>query len=208
MIKSQSPKKDWARLLREWEIGPACQVTHARQYTVDYPDQFCGWLALADGLASLARYSEATAALRRGGRLMPSKFKHRLFQQWGLLHRERNDLRSAEKWFRRGVRAKPTTSGHVFLGAVLARQGRFTEAKAQYRLAIRRATPDDLADEAHYNLALVLRAEGNYKQAVPHLRKALAIDPRYRIAREALRDVQRVTRSLANKRMEPSRRRG
>jgi tetratricopeptide (TPR) repeat protein len=137
---------------------------------------------------------------------MPSKFKHRLCQQWGLLYRERNDLRSAEKWFRRGVRTKPTTSGHTFLGAVLARQGRFAQAKTQYRLAIRRSTPDDLADEAHYNLALVLRAEGNYKQAVPHLRKALTIDPRYRIAREALRDVQRVTRALANKRMEPSRR--
>src|SRR4051794_396947 len=154
MTTSQSSKKAWARLLREWEVGPACQVTHARQYTVDYPDQFCGWLALADGLVSLARYSEAMTALRRGGRLMPSKFKHRLCQQWGLLYRERNDLRSAEKWFRMSVRAKPTTSGHIFLGAVMARQGRFTEAKTQYRLAIRRATPDDLADEAHYNLAL------------------------------------------------------
>jgi tetratricopeptide (TPR) repeat protein len=145
---------------------------------------------LADALTSLARYREAEAALRRGGRLIPLRLKDRLYQQWGL-HYERHDLRRAEMWFRRGVRVKPTTTGHIFLGAVLARQGRFAEAKAHYRLAIRRATPDDAADEAHFNLALVLRAEGRYKEAVRHLRKALALDPRYRIAREALRDVQR-----------------
>jgi tetratricopeptide (TPR) repeat protein len=114
MSNSLSSKTRWEQLLREWEIGPACQVIHARHYTIDYPDQFCGWLALADGLVSLARYREAMAALRRGGRLMPRRLQHRLCQQWGLLYRERNDLRRAETWFRRAVKAKPTTSGHLF----------------------------------------------------------------------------------------------
>lgn len=186
-------KSRWRRLLRAWSVGPASLIEHARQFTARYPDRFEGWIVLADAFWNFASYREAQSALRTAERLIPAKLKYQMCEQWGLLYKEKNDLRRAENWFRKGLKAKPSTRRHIFLGSVLAKQGRLAEAKAQYRAAIRRATDGEPVDEAHFNLALILRAEGKYKQAVQHLKKALSIDSNYNLAREALRDVQRAT---------------
>jgi tetratricopeptide (TPR) repeat protein len=49
-------------------------------------------------------------------------------------------------------------------------------------------------DEACYNLGLVLRAQGRYPEAVTYFESALRINPRYGLAREAARDVERAMR--------------
>jgi tetratricopeptide (TPR) repeat protein len=195
MPRTVTQSQRWKRLLRQWQIGPASRLEAAREYTTDYPDESGGWIALADALWSLARYSEARGALQRAERLHPQKSRHQIWEQWGHFYRDKFDLRRAEWWYRKRLRAKPSTRAHIFLGAILARQGRLEEAKVQQLKAIRRATPDEPTDEAHLNVALLLRAQGQYEQAREHLLTALSIDPRYSDARTTLRDVEQVLKS-------------
>lgn len=195
MPSTGTQSRKWKRLLRQWQIGPASRLEAAREFTTDYPDQFGGWIALADALWSLARYSEARKALQRAERLTPRKLRYRIWEQWGHFYRDKFDLRRAESWYRKTLRAKPSTRAHIFLGAILARQGRLEEAKVQQLRAIRRAGANEPMDEAHLNLALLFRAEEQYEQAREHLLAALSIDPRYSIARTELRDVEQALRS-------------
>ena len=185
-------KARWREVLRVWRVGPACQLERARQYTAAYPERFAGWIVMADALWHTARYREAAAHLRKAQRLMPAKLKGEICHYWGSLYQAKNDLRRAEAWFRRAIKVKPTTTAHIQLGAVVARQGRFAEAKKHHSRAIQLATPGHPVDEAHLNLGLILRAEGKYRIAASHFAEAIRLDPRYRDARVALKDVRRV----------------
>lgn len=161
--------------------------------------------AKADALWSLSRYSEAKVALKMAERLVPSRLRYRVWEQRGHLYREMNDRRRAEEWYRRALEANPSTRGYILLGATVAVQGRLKEAERLHRAAIRVATPGEHVDEAHLNLALVLRAQAEYVEAAQHLRKALTIDPTYEDAIEVLADVRRAqSLRLADTRLRPA----
>jgi Tfp pilus assembly protein PilF len=122
-----------------------------------------------------------------------------------MFYKDKNDLRRAEAWFRKAIRADPTTSNYVLLGATLAKQGKLSQAGVMHRRAIRSRTRGDAIDEAHLNLGFVLRAQRKYVDATEQFAKALDIDPRYGHAKEALRDVRGAMEParLANKRLQP-----
>jgi tetratricopeptide (TPR) repeat protein len=191
------PKLDrlqlWKMLLLAWDQGPAQQFEMATLYTRRFPRRVEGWVVLAEGLAGTARYREAEAALRKADRCLLPEQRWHIAIQWGHLYREKHDLKRAERWYRKAVALNPITGNHIFLGATLAKQGRFAEAKRHHRRAIQVAkTPHekDLASEAYLNLAVIYRAERRYREAVASLKKAIQIDPRYKDARDALKDVE------------------
>jgi tetratricopeptide (TPR) repeat protein len=184
-------RQAWKRLIRGWKVGPACGYEEALRYTGTYPSKFGGWIVLADVLSTVARYAEAEQALRKAERLTPPELRATIWEHRGELYRAKNNLRHAERWFRKALDAKRTTRRHICLGATLAKQGRLDEALAQHRAAIRLGTAQEPIDEAHYNAALVLRAQGRYEQARNHLRQALRLDPKYPGARRTLRDLER-----------------
>ena len=190
--------------MRSWDIGSASQLEHARHYTAHHASDSTGWIALADAMWSLSRYKEAKAALRNAERLASPHSRHRVWEQWGHLYREMHDLQSAETWFRKAVREHPSTRGHIFLGATLALLGRRREAEREHRAAIAEATPGHAVDEAHFNLALILRSFERYDEALKHLDQALKIDPSYSKAQEVVRDIRRA-KWLANQRRPPTR---
>ena len=78
----------------------------------------------------------------------------------------------------------------IFLGACLAKQGRFSEAKKYHKKSIKVNTQNP--DEALFNLGLISRAECNYKEARQYFRKAVTHDPEYKVAQEALNDIEQV----------------
>jgi tetratricopeptide (TPR) repeat protein len=111
----------------------------------------------------------------------------------GHLFVARGDFDQAAAWFRRAIEADPGDASYrIYLGAILARQGRLEEAEGVHRTAI--ACPAGCIDEAYLNLGLVLRAQGRFRESADCLREALRIDPQYRAARIALRDVERCLR--------------
>jgi Tfp pilus assembly protein PilF len=157
-------------------------------------------LVLADGLSGVARYREAQAALRRAGRFIPDSRRWLLAVQWGHLYREKRAERRAEAWYRKALALRASTGTHIFLGASLARQGRFGEAKRHHRraIALARDPKADAPDQAYYNLGLILRAEEKYGEAATLLKQALRLDPNYKLAREALKDVEEASRFRSN----------
>jgi tetratricopeptide (TPR) repeat protein len=201
--KMSHPKHEWNDLLKSRYIGPASQLEHARRYTNAHPTEFAGWIVLADALWKMARYAEAKRALRSAERVVPSERRWQVWEQWGRLYREMHDLRRSEAWYRKAVRARPSTSGHIFLGAVLALQGKRDDAEREHRAAIAQAAPNEPIDEAHFNVALILRSKESYFEAMRHLREALKIDPNYAAALDVLRDLKRAMR-LAPKPLQPT----
>jgi tetratricopeptide (TPR) repeat protein len=196
-IETKAERELWRKLMQAWNAGQgASHFEVAAKYTRKYPDNFCGWLALADILVHLARYKEAHAALSLADRLASAKVRGRICAQWGHFYNESCDLRRAEKWYRRAVEHKADTPRLVFLGAVLAKQGRFAEAKRCHRRAAALATCPP--DEAYFNLGLILRAERRYSEALRCFDRAIKIDPKYTLAREARKDVQKARKLKQN----------
>jgi tetratricopeptide (TPR) repeat protein len=74
------------------------------------------------------------------------------------------------------------------LGNALAEQGRFPEAIAQYREALR-LVPD--FDDPHYNLGNALAKTGQFQEAIEHYRAAVAVRPKDAAIRYALGEALR-----------------
>ncbi len=69
----------------------------------------------------------------------------------------------------------------------LARQGKFSEAKIFHSKAVK--VDRSKADEAYYNLGLILRAEDKYNEARISFENAIEIDANYKKAKKALKDI-------------------
>jgi len=169
----------------------ACTESLARAFLTNWPDAPHGWIVLGSTLASLSRYDEARQALLKAIRIIPPQEKFFALSQMGLMYEEKGSYRIAERWFCKSLSCNPkSTTNLVFLGACLAKQGRFTEAKRHYRRAIKvKSKPPD---EAWFNLGLVLRAEGNHDDALECFENALKIDPKYSLAKRAAQDIQKL----------------
>ena len=49
-----------------------------------------------------------------------------------------------------------------------------------------------MIDEAYYNLGVILEGRGKYKEALACFENALKIDPKYKLAKQAIKDMRRV----------------
>ena len=187
----QEQKKIWDKMMDEWDSkNVSCHRHYAKLYTAKYPNDMFGWVALADALSIIARYGDAREALKKAEILSSKDHQHIVCHQIDHHYREKGDHLRAEKWYRKAVEANGNTRNLIFLGACLAKQGRFSEAKKCQRKAIKIAS--DSPDEAYYNLGLILRAEERYEEACNCFDKALELDPDYTVAKEARSDVLKV----------------
>lgn len=177
--------------LQRLSNGPfqALTIRYARRYLADYPDHGPGWLLLGIALVELARYEEAEQALAKAIEHCPPEKRQIPLSHLGHLFRESGDYDQATVWYRRAIAADPADATyHIYLGAVLAKQGRLHEAEEAHRAAVDCA--EGCIDEAYLNLGLVLRAQERFHDAADCFREAIHLDPEYRAARRALRDVE------------------
>jgi tetratricopeptide (TPR) repeat protein len=177
--------------MRAWSKElPAYTRELAAVYTRRYPDDSSGWVVLADVLATMACYADAKAALRRAQRLVPRRFEASIMVQWGHLYNNACNLKRAESWYRRAVAKRACTSNLIYLGGVLAKQGKFREAKRCHQRAVKIA--DGAVDQAEWNLGAILRAQRRFPEALKHFKHALELDPGDKIARDAIRDLNKL----------------
>jgi tetratricopeptide (TPR) repeat protein len=118
---------------------------------------------------------------------------HRDLVHWRIAeaHDRRDAFRLAERHYRFAIAANPhEASWRIMLGGLLARVGRLREAAAVHRRAVRCKL--GARDEAGLNLGQVLRAQERYGEARQCFRRALRLDPGYREAKLALRDLDHV----------------
>ncbi len=180
------------KLFSAWKAGlPALTVLFGRRFVADYPDLEIAWLMLGSALSDMANYEEAEKAFARAIELSPPEKRHMGICDMGHLHEDRGDLEQAMLWYRRVIETIPAdTRGYIYLGALLAKQGRLEEAEAIHRAGTERCEGPRL-DEAFLNLGLVLRAQGRLEEAANSFKEAIRLNPGYRSAKKALRDVER-----------------
>ena len=168
-----------------------CTQTLAKRYLANCPDRGPAWLCYGIALYAVARYTEALIALRRAARLCPPTKLHIVQNHFGHLYQQRGSFRRAEAWFRSAITSCPSdATSYIYLGGLLALEGHLSEAEAIHRQATLCA--DGCIDEAFFNLGLVLRAQERYPEARSCFQRALEIDPKYKPAKKALSDVERV----------------
>ena len=94
------------------------------------------------------------------------------------------------RWYRRATEEVPSdATSFIFLGDIQARQGKLAVAEEAYHRAIQ--CTEGFIDEAHYNLGLVFRGQGRFREAAECFRKAIEMDSEYEVAVVALEDVER-----------------
>ncbi len=169
---------------------PALTVLYGRRYLVDDPEFWPAWIVVGNSLARLARYEDAEQAIAKAIAFYPPEKRRLPFGQMGHVIGERGDYDGAAEWYQKGIDADPEDAGsYIYLGGVRAKQGRFQEAEDAHRAAI--ACSEGCIDEAYLNLGFVLRALDRYGAAAECFREAIGLDPEYRAAKQALRDVER-----------------
>jgi tetratricopeptide (TPR) repeat protein len=173
------------------EGNTALTVELAKLYLAEFPNDAWALMYYGMALQDLARYSEARSSFERAFALLGPEESERLYRQFGLLAQDESKFSEAEEWFRRAIDARPNdATAYVYLGAMLAKNGRLEEAEAYHRQAS--TCPDGCIDEAYLNLGYVLRAREKYLDALECFREALRRDPLYEAAQEALADIEQV----------------
>ncbi len=196
---NKNQKNLWLSLLDEYEKqNVATTIEKAKKYIELYPKDGAAWIIIGDLYTDIARYDDALVALRKAKRFVPKERLDLVFSHIGQLYREKGSYKVAEKWFHKAVEHNPkNTRNYIFLGGLLAQMGRFDEAKLFHNKAAN--LKNDTWDEAHFNLGLIYRSEGNYEAALKHFDKAIEIDPDYVDAIEERNDVLNAIRTINNR---------
>jgi tetratricopeptide (TPR) repeat protein len=181
---------------------PAHNVLLAREYLAVDAENSAVWIMLGKDLTRLSRYAEARDAIGTSVRIREEAGDP---PYWVALvamaesFRRAGDYRSARAWYRRAVAANLTNAGvHIFLGSLLAKWGLFEQAKASHLRGT--GCDEGCRDEAWHNLGLILRAQERFAESAECLGRALAIDPHYTLAHEALEDVTIAGRIVVRRR--------
>ena len=173
--------------------SPALELELCKRYIQDFPDDAFAWWRAGWVFAKFSRFVEAEHAFRRSLQITPKERHFHISAAMGRMFQDKGDDGPAEQWYRKSIEQNPKDAhGYIYLGALLARRGRLDEAERTHRHGTECKT--GCIDEAWYNLGLVLRAQERYEEAESCFEKALSIDPNYRPAKAALRDVRQVLR--------------
>jgi tetratricopeptide (TPR) repeat protein len=111
---------------------------------------------------------------------------HHVWRQLGNILKDVGQYKEAEEALSKSIELKPTKVSYIYLGCVQIETNRLSDAEDSFRKAIELA-PE--FDEAHYNLAAVLRDQGRLDEAVNAFNEAVRLSPDYAEAHGALGEV-------------------
>ena len=167
----------------------AAMVVLARKLLEIDPQDGITWLYLGSALCALANYDEAELALQNALKYSKNSIHYIAYHHMGQACERRGDYEAAVRRYRMAIDLRPHDAGeYIFLGAILATQGRLAEAEEVNRSAT--ACSEGPIDEAHYSLGYALRCQGRLDEACQCFEKAIELDPEYDAAKEALADVR------------------
>ena len=184
----------------------ACVIELAQVYLCEFPEDGLVWLDLGDALLAFGRYKEARVALLRAVKYMRPEHLDLPYSYMGHIYKSRGDYRKAAEWYRKAVGAAPGEAGnHIYLGSALLHAGKLTAAERSFRKALE--CKDGPVDEAYYNLGVTLCGQAKYKAALVCFEKALRLDPKYKLAKRAIKDMEKVLsiKDTSNNGMHPTR---
>ena len=183
----------------------ACVIDLAQHLLRDFPKDGLVWLDLGDALLSFGRYKEARVALLRALKYMRPEHLYLPYSYMGHLYMSQGDYRRAAEWYQKAVDAAPGEAGNlIYLGSVLLKAGKNPKAERCFRDATR--CQEGRVDEAYYNLGVTLCGRGRYRAALDCFEKALRLDPKYELAKHAIKDMEGVLsiKGTSNNGMRPT----
>ncbi len=162
-------------------------IEHCRTAIRLEPDH-AGWhLGLAVALHRKELLDQAIPSYLRALELDPADV--RALNGLGVAYMETGEIGQAIKLLSQALELRPTFGeAHYNLGLALARGGDPGSAAGHFRKAISLGLSDA---DTHYQLGEALRRSGNLTEARRHYEAALEIDPQYREASRALREISR-----------------
>jgi len=182
----------YERLRAAYEAGePALTIELGKLYLARDPEDFGALMWYGMALEDVARYAEARATYDRA--LAIAEFSARVLvqRQLGHLHENRSEVAEAEAWYLKAIEGAPDAAqGYVYLGGLLAKNGRLEDAERVLRRGV--SCTEGPVEEAWFNLGLVLRARERYLDALECFRTAVGLDAVYEAALDALHDVEQV----------------
>jgi tetratricopeptide (TPR) repeat protein len=182
--------RHWKRLLQAHRAEhTALTLGRCRALLAVEPRFHPAWVVFGITCTTLCRFAEAEAAHIKALTLAPKARRHFVHRQLGHLEEARGNLRQAMHWFRRGARGRPDDAGSwIFCGHIAFAQGRLKQAEKFNRRAL--CCKEGAIDEAWFNLGGALLAQDRLEEARECYLKAIAIDPKYAIAKKRLKDVE------------------
>ena len=160
----------------------------AKQWLANHPKDALILTVCGSALGEIGYYREALRYLRRAIHLSDGENAVQ-FLAIGHVYKNQGKWATAAKWYAKAIgKERDHARGYVYLGAVLARQGRFAEALAAHRKAT--ACSRGETSEAYLNVGLNLSALGRLTAAANAIRKSLVLDPEYREAKHVLQDIE------------------
>lgn len=169
-------------------------------YLKKRPQHAYAWYLYGDSLRVIGRAKDALAAFKRALKLVPLEYKGTVYARMGMLCEEYRSPSEAKQWFNLATQTGQCEVGWIWIykGGNLASLNEFEGALECYRNALTKEDVDK--DEIFLNIGYVLRAMGNYTEAVASFREALKITPEYQEAQSALDglvDIQKTIKVVA-----------
>ncbi len=139
-------------------------------------------LNLGRVLEATGRTAEAETQLAAAVALAPLNVGAR--NELGSFYYNSGRLPEAEDQFKASMASIPNAGAVDFLGDIALREGQREVAEKKYREAV---ALDEVDERAHFGLANLLEARGNYPAAAAEYRAVLSVDPLNRDAQAALK---------------------
>lgn len=182
--------KRWRRILQAHEQEQTGVVlVRCRELLAMEPDHCATLIVQGISFTRMFRYAEAQAALTKALTLVPKRRRFLVMWYLGHLEEARGNYRLAMKWHRKSARLRPDdASSWIYCGHIAFSQGRLRQGEAFNRRALK--CKEGRFDEAWFNLGGALLAQDRLEEARACYLKAIAIDPKYGIAKKRLKDVE------------------
>lgn len=183
----------------------ACVVELAESYLKDFPNSQGGWDMYSLALYRIDRFKDAKKALYRSMELMNLNNESEtqrslawLYCRMGDIYRDSGHLHKAIEWFQKAHEKNSSEATFlIYKGVTFLRIEKFDEAVETFLKATN--CEKGCIDEAFYNLGVVHLIQRNYTEAKSCFEKALEIDPKYKEAKQQLKDVNKALNLLEQK---------
>ncbi len=152
------------------------------------PENSKYWYSLSAALHSLGRYDESMDALESTERYCKESKVSWVLSRKGTLLKDTGRYDEAISYFEEAHERSPNEASFlIFLGSTHFRNNNVFDAEIAARKAV--LCSKGALDEAHYNLGCYLMSQNELEEAETNFRKAINLDPGYKLAKERLRDL-------------------
>lgn len=178
----------------------ACVIEFAEKYLSDFPKSGIAWFIYYEALNNLSKRKKAKLALQKAIEFVqnPEENLDWLYLQMGKLLEDSGKFGEAIDWYEKASLQNPSEATfHIYRGLVYFHQEKYE--KADDILVEATKCSDGCIDEAFYKLGVVRMAKRDYQKAKICFEQSLEIDPKYKEAKQALKDVTQVLSMLEDK---------